>query len=119
MLKIIDLLKNVGTKLGAISVPMNSYFLALLGRCFDYQDSRNTPCFSYGDISVLVSIMRNEDIDPKARLIATKEILDRAHGKPTPYQDITTKPALEHGGGLSKEAVDKIKREILGIYNPA
>ena len=27
--------------------------------------------------------------------------------------------ALEHGGGLSKEAVDKIKREILGIYDPA
>ena len=75
--------------------------------------------YSEEAFSVLVSIMRNEDIDPKARLIATKEILDRAHGKPTPYQDITTKPALEHGGGLSKEAVDKIKREILGIYNPA
>ena len=55
--------------------------------------------YSEEAFSVLVSIMRNEDIDPKARLIATKEILDRAHGKPTPYQDIATKPALEHRGG--------------------
>jgi hypothetical protein len=73
--------------------------------------------YSEEAFSVLVSIMRNDDIDPKARLIAAKEILDRAHGKPTQYQNIATKPAVEHVGGLSKEAVDMIKRKILGIYD--
>ena len=67
-------------------------------------------------LEVLVSIMRDEDIDPNARLIAAREIMDRAHGKPTQYKETALKPALDHGGGgLSKEAVAKIKREILGI----
>lgn len=73
--------------------------------------------YSEEAFNVLVSIMRDEETDPKARLIAAKEILDRAYGKPAQYQEVEQRVDFEENeGGLTHSTAEMIRREILGIY---